>query len=259
MRKKILKIVKYLLITLIWLGIWQFAAMRVGKELLFPTPLSVARRILELLGSIALYKTVALSLLRILIGMLIGTLIGAIGGLLTALSSLARSFFAPLLAVVKATPVASFIILLVLWVSRDTTPLIIAAMMVTPVVWANVESGILHTDAALLEMAKAYQMPISQRLRHIYLPSISPYFFSALRSSLGMAWKAGIAAEVLLQPLVSIGKMIFEAKHTLETVDLFAWTVIVVVLSVLIEKAMVALFAAALKRRGAEMGGAKNA
>ena len=85
MRKKILKIAKYLLITLIWLGIWQFAAMRVGKELLFPTPLSVARRIVELLGGVTLYKTVALSLLRILIGMLIGTLIGAIGGLLTAL------------------------------------------------------------------------------------------------------------------------------------------------------------------------------
>jgi NitT/TauT family transport system permease protein len=74
-----------------------------------------------------------------------------------------------------------------------------------------------------------------------------------------MAWKAGIAAEVLLQPLVSIGKMIFEAKYTLETVDLFAWTVIVVVLSVLIEKAMVALFKAVLKKHSAEMGGAKNA
>lgn len=260
MAKKILKLTKYLLITLIWLGLWQFSAMQVGEELLFPTPLSVALRIGELLCGAALYKTVALSLLRILLGMLIGTLLGAIGGLITALSPVARDFFAPPLAVIKATPVASFIILLVLWVSRDTTPLIIAAMMVTPVVWANVESGILHTDTALLEMAKAYKMPRAQKLKHIYVPSVSPYFFSALRSSLGMAWKAGIAAEVLLQPLISIGKMIFEAKHTLETVDLFAWTVIVVLLSVLIEKVMVTLFRAVLKKHAvAEMGGEKNA
>lgn len=250
------KIAKYAAITLIWLGIWQLGAIIVGEQLLLPAPLSVALRIAELCTEAILYKTVALSLLRILAGMLIGTAIGALGGLLTAYSRLARDFFSPLLAVVKATPVASFIILLVLWVSRDLTPLIIAAMMVTPVVWSNVESGILHTDRALLEMGTAYKMPPMQKMRHIYIPSVSPYFFSALRSSLGMAWKAGVAAEVLLQPLVSIGKMIFEAKHTLETVDLFAWTVIVVLLSVIIEKAMVALLGRALSKHTAmETGG----
>ena len=242
------KIAKYVTIALIWLLIWQLGAMAVGEQLLLPTPLSVAVRIVELCCTLDFYKTILLSLLRILAGMVIGTLIGALGGLLTACSRLARDFFAPLLAVIKATPVASFIILLVLWISRDQTPLIIAAMMVIPVVWANVESGFLHTDKALLEMASAYAIPPVQRVRHIYLPSVSPYFFSALRSSLGLSWKAGIAAEVLLQPLVSIGKMIFEAKHTLETVDLFAWTVVVVVLSVLIERAMVAILSSALKK-----------
>ena len=101
------------------------------------------------------------------------------------------------------------------------------------------ETGFCNTDKALLEMARVYKMNGAAKIRHIYLPSLSPYFFASLRSSLGMAWKAGIAAEVLLQPLISIGKQIFEAKHTLETVDLFAWTVVVIILSVAIEKLMV--------------------
>ena len=230
------RIVKYSLITLIWLVVWQVLSMIVGQELLFPSPLSVTKRILELMFTLEFYRTVGYSLFRILIGMIIGTAVGVVGGALTARFSLARDFFAPVLAIMKATPVASFIILLVLWLSRDVTPLIIALMMVTPVIWSNVETGILSTDASLLEMAKAYKMSRAKVLRHIILPSVTPYFLAALRSSLGMAWKAGIAAEVLLLPLISIGKMIAESKTNLETVDLFAWTAIVVILSVIIEK-----------------------
>lgn len=242
------KALKYSVITLIWLIIWQVAAMAVGQELLFPAPTAVARRLIELLLTSAFYKTVGWSLLRILTGMVIGTVIGGVGGLLTAASRVARDFFAPILAVIKSTPVASFIILLVLWVSRDTTPLIIAAMMVVPVVWTNVETGILNTDKALLDMARVYKMSLGATIRHVYLPAISPYFFAALKSSLGMAWKAGIAAEVLLLPLISIGKMIAESKSTLETVDLFAWTVVVVILSVIIEKLMMLVLKIALKK-----------
>jgi len=251
------KILKYSLITLIWIAIWQLSAMAVGQELLFPTPLSVVLRLFELGATAHFYKTVFISLFRILIGMLIGTLIGILGGLLTAFSSLAKDFFSPLLAVVKSTPVASFILLLVLWISSDTTPLIIAAMMVVPVVWSNVESGINSTDRQLLEMSDTYKMSFGAKARHIYIPSVFPYFLAALKSALGMAWKAGIAAEALLRPMVSIGKMISDAKYSLETTDLFAWTVVVIILSVIIEKVMMALFKLALKNYSfKEKGGA---
>lgn len=254
------KSLKYSIITLIWLGIWQLAAILIDNALLFPTPISVAVRLFELMLTASFYKTVGLSLLRILVGMLPGTFIGTLGGLLTASSKIARDFFAPLLAVVKSTPVASFIILMVLWISRDVTPLIIALMMVTPVVWTNIETGILNTDKSLLEMAKVYKMPRAATVRHIYLPSISPYFLASLKASLGMAWKAGIAAEVLLQPIISIGKMISDSKILLETTDLFAWTVVVVILSVIIEKIMVLILKKALKNTPTEQkGGVINA
>ena len=178
----------------------------------------------------------------------------------SAFSRVARDFFAPLLALVKSTPVASFIILMVLWVSRDVTPLIISLMMVTPIVWTNVEIGILNTDRDLLEMATAYKMSRKSKIKEVYIPSISPYFFASLKSSIGMAWKAGIAAEVLLQPIVSIGKMISDSKILLETTDLFAWTAVVVILSVIIEKTMVTVLNKALKNTPTDKkGGAINA
>ena len=241
------KVLKYTVIAAIWLSLWQLLAMAVGQELLFPSPLSVLKRLALFLVSPGFYKTVGTSLLRVSVGMTAGVAIGIFGGVLCACSRFARDFFAPMLAIIKSTPVASFIILLVLWLSRDVTPAVIAAIMVLPVVWANIETGIQETDRGLLEMAQVYSMSRTKRLTEIYIPSVYPYFISSMRSSLGMAWKAGVAAEVLLQPMTSIGKQIFESKYMLETTDLFAWTVVVIILSVLIELLLILLFGRAAK------------
>ena len=249
-KKILLNTVKYTTVTIIWLAIWQLIAMKINEELLFPEPLTVFKRLVELVKSpeIEFFKTIWHSFLRIVIGMLIGVLIGCIGGIITAFSKIAKAFFAPMLAIIKSTPVASFILLLVLWINRDKTPLVIAAMMVVPIVWTNIETGILNADRSLIEMAKLYGTGRIKMIGKIYLPSIVPYFVASLKSSLGMAWKAGIAAEVLLQPTIAIGKMIFGAKLMLETVDLFAWTAVVIILSVIIEKLTVIIFKAILKR-----------
>lgn len=256
-KKILLNTVKYMAVSVIWIGIWQIVAVNINESLLFPGPLSVSRRIIELITSpeAHFFKTIWHSFSRIIIGMGFGVLIGALGGICTAFSKTAKVFFAPILAIIKSTPVASFILLLVLWVNRDNTALVIAAMMVIPIVWTNIESGILNTDRALTEMAKMHGTGIFKMITKIYLPSIIPYFTAALRSSLGMAWKAGIAAEVLLQPAVSIGKMIFGAKLMLETVDLFAWTAVVIILSVIIEKFTVVILKAILKKYSASQTG----
>ncbi len=250
------KILKYALIAAIWLSLWQLIAMIVDKELLFPAPLSVLSRLCELALTAGFYKTIFTSLLRVLLGMLAGIAVGVAGGVLSSLLRFAHDLFSPMLAIIKSTPVASFIILLVLWLSRDATPVVISAIMVLPVVWANVETGLLTTDRSLLEMADAYRLSTAKRISNIYIPSTYPYFLSAMRSSLGMAWKAGIAAEVLLQPLTSVGKQIFESKYMLETRDLFAWTLVVIVLSVLIEQLMMLVFARAARRYSFKTGGA---
>lgn len=235
------KILKYSAVILIWLCIWQVGAMAVGKELLLPYPIKVFARIGKLCLTSELYKTIGISFLRIFTGMIIGTVLGILGGIATAFSKLAKAFFAPMLAVFKSAPIASFIILLLLWLSRDIVPIVIAVLIVLPVVWSNVEMGIRSSDKDLLEMSKAYKMTPAAKARYIYFPTVMPYFIASLRSSLGMSWKAGIAAEALILPLVAIGTQIYESKYNLETVDLFAWTVIVIILSVLIEGSFIAL------------------
>lgn len=235
------KVGKILAVAAFWLAVWQIAAMAVDSVHLLPDPWTVVRRVAELAGTGSFWLTCLTSLSRVLAGVGLAVAVAVPMATLTAFVPLADTLFSPLLTVVKSTPVASFIILALVFLGRDRVPLFIALLMVAPVVWGNVSAGIKGTDPALLAMCRVYRVPRGRVLRRVYLPATLPHFYSALRTSLGLAWKAGIAAEVLTAAKNSIGKEIFESKQYMQTVDLFAWTLVVIVLSLLIEKLVIAL------------------
>jgi len=229
---------KNIIVLIFWLAVWQGLAMLVGKPLLLPAPLAVVGRMAELMLSGSFWHTVALSLGRILLGVVCATVLGVALAVATSFSRLLHSLFSPLITVIKSTPVASFIILVLIWVGRDILPSVIVVLMALPVVWSNVSAGIAGTDALLLDMAKVFRFTVWKKLRRVYVPSVMPHFLAACRSCLGLAWKAGVAAEVLTVPGVSIGKMLYESKLYWETLDLFAWTLVVIICSLIIEKVL---------------------
>lgn len=235
------RICRSLLIAALWLGIWAFAAWRVGKPLLLPSPLAVAVRLFEMMQTADFYRVTANSLWNILSGILIAVLGGSILAIITSRISLLREAILPVMTVIKATPVASFIILALIWIGAAKVPTFITILMVLPVVWTNLDEGFTRIDPQLVEVAKVYQMPLLRRLKVLILPSVKPYFVSACRTSLGLAWKAGIAAEIIAMPRDHIGTMIGEGKLYLMTTDMFAWTVTVILLSLIIEYIFTAL------------------
>lgn len=262
-RNKLLRVVIPLAF---WLGVWQLAAILMGqeailnawrqgdgaalgrfllyggKELLLPSPVSVGVRLLELAGTAPFWQAAALTLGRVLFGFLGGAAVGAFLAVLTALSHRAEWLLAPAVRVMRAIPVASFILLLMLWFSTGLVPGVCAGLMVLPVVWENVAKGIRETDLHLLEMARAYRFHWGKVIRLVYLPSALPYFASGCATGFGLAWKAGVAAEVLSLPRLAIGLEIRNAKLYVETPTLFAWTVVVIFLSLLLEQGFAALF-----------------
>ena len=229
-----------------WVLVWQCAAMAMDNPLLLPGPLQVIGRLFALMGESAFWQITLVSIGRILLGVLLGIALGVVLAVLTALSRWAEILIAPAMTAIQAAPVASFAILVLIWLERDFVPVLICILMVLPVIWNSVSTGIRMTDAQLLEMAKVYRLSKGRILRRIYVPSVLPYFRASGTSALGLGWKAGIAAEVLTVPKYSIGRMISEGKLYLMTEDLFAWTLLVVALSLLLQKLMLRL----LKRRG---------
>lgn len=234
------RLLRALAAAVFWLLVWQLLAVLIGRAVVLSPPTAVIRTLIALMGTWAFWLTLGASFLRILTGYLIGVLLGLLLALLTRWSRIARCLLSPFMSVLKATPVASFIILLLLWVGRDILPAVIVVLMVLPVTWANVCAGIAALDPQLKEMGKVYGFSPLRAFRRLWLPTVLPHFLSACRSALGLGWKAGVAAEVLTVPRRSIGRMLYESKLNLETADLFAWTVTVILCSLVIEKLLAA-------------------
>ncbi|MDD2497182.1 MAG: ABC transporter permease subunit, partial [Desulfitobacteriaceae bacterium] len=108
--------------------------------------------------------------------------------------------------------------------------------IVLPIVYTNMLQGIKSTDTKLLEMAELFRVGWFKKMKYIYLPELKPYLISACSVSIGLSWKAGIAAEVIGIPDGSIGEKLYEAKVYLSSGDLFAWTAVIIVVSIAFEK-----------------------
>ena len=246
------KTVKNILIPLaFWLLVWQLISMAVGPDLLLPGPWTVARTLAGQLVTARFWQITGLTLARIFAGLLAGVVLGTLTAVLTCASRWCDRLLSPLVRVIRATPVASFILLILLWVYTGRVPGVISALMVLPVIWGNVSRGIRETDPQLLELAAAYRFGTRKTLSLIYIPSVAPYFTAGVETSLGLAWKAGVAAEVLCHPKLAIGTQVYYARLNLETPGLFAWTLVVILLSLLLETVLVRLMRKAVKLHGA--------
>ena len=224
-----------------WTVVWYLAAVAMDNPLLLPSPIQVLRCLGNLMLTAGFWQTVAVSIGRILLGIVCAVALGCVLAVVTSSFRLPEVLIAPAMTAMQATPVASFTILVLIWIDRDYVPVLICGMMVLPVVWNSVSTGIRVTDPQLLEMARVYRLSRLQTLRRIWIPSVMPFFRTACSSSIGLGWKAGIAAEVLTVPKHSIGRMIADSKLYLMTEELFASTLVVIVLSLLLQKLMLRL------------------
>lgn len=222
-----------------WIAVWFALALAVNEKLIVPTPLAVLHSLWEIIITSEFWIPAVLSLIRVILGVAISIVIGCISAYLISKSKLLRTLVSPLLSIIKATPVASFIVIAWVWIDTDYLPIFIASLIVIPIITSNVLQGISAIDKELLEVARIYRFSPLKRLYRLYIPTIAPYFLAACRSSLGMAWKASVAAEMIVLTRNSIGREIYYAKNNFETAPVFAWTIIVIVLSVIIERAIV--------------------
>ena len=221
--------------TLFWLLIWQLASMAVAKVLIFPGPVDVFKAFVNLATQGSFWISILMTLLRITLGYIIGVAAGCILSFVCCTSSILDSLLSPVIRIIRATPVASFIILAMLWMATGAVPVLMSALIVTPVIWGNLTEAYRSRNVKLFEMAKAYRLGRKKTFRYVLVPSMMGSLKAACITSLGFAWKAGIAAEVLSQPKRAIGSNIFFSKVYLETPELFAWTAAVIILSFLLE------------------------
>lgn len=224
-----------------WLAVWQTAAMAIGQEVFLVSPVQALGTLLQLLPQAEFWQRVGFSAGHILLGFGLGAVVSVALAVAAGRWAWVETLLAPVMQLVKATPVASFIILALVWVSGTSLSILISFLMVLPVLYGAVRTGMENVDSQLLEMAAVFRLPFARRLRAIWLPAVLPAFRQGCSVALGICWKSGVAAEVIGLPDGSIGDALYRAKITLSTGELFAWTFVIILLSAAFEKLFLAL------------------
>lgn len=229
------KILKGSAILAFWLLIWQTAAIIINDIFLIPTPLETLKALFVLGQTGQFYLAVLKSLLRIIIGFALGITFGFLGGVLANKFLLFNDITKPAIQVIKAVPVASFIILAFFWFKSDELPIFIAFLMVLPMMWSATQTALSGIDGKFIELARVYKLSPIKIFFKIKMPFITPTLLTTCLTALGFAWKSGIAAEIICRPQMALGTLLNDHKNYFDMPSVFALTVVVAVLSIILE------------------------
>lgn len=225
-----------LLAVIFALCLWQLAAMTIDSKILLVSPVEVAVRLTTIWQTEGFWTSIWFSFYHIAGGFFLALFLGIVLAALAGRFRRIETLLWPFLVTIKTVPVASFVVICLIWLSAEKLSVFISFLIVLPVVYGNVLEGIKSEDKLMLEVGTVFRMPLLRRLLYIHLPQLKPFIMSACATALGMAWKAGVAAEIIGTPDGSIGKQLFYSKIYLDTDDLLCWTVLIVIVSVLFEK-----------------------
>ncbi len=230
------KILRTVIPIAVWIVIWQLVAVLVHNRIILAGPLDTLGALAGLVQTGSFWSSVWQTCGRILLGFVMGSVLGIALAYLAYRKSFVGDFLKPFVSVLKSVPVVSFVILLLIWFGSRNISVIICAMVVFPILYLATLEGLAATDDKILEMAHVFRMPVSRQIRFIFVPHLMPFWRSAFKLAVGMSFKSGIAAEVIGQPLGTIGNGLYLAKIYLETGELFAWTIVVVLIAFICEK-----------------------
>ena len=235
------KVLKTVLSAIIVLSIWEIAALLINDAYFLPDILQTSKALIKIISSRSFFEVVFTSVYRVFSGLFYGVAAGTVLAGICYKFDIVNSIISPIISIMKATPVACIIVLL--WVSLNYTELAIfvAILMVLPIVWQNVYEGLKAVDDQLNEVTKVFELTKFQRLKVLVVPSVLSYLLPAIVTSVGLAWKAEVAAEIMSNS--NMGRLIYDFKTvSYDTASIFAWTVIIVTLSIVFEKVTKMLF-----------------
>ena len=222
--------------VLLALLFWQTAAIILNRSFLLSSPVEVLKALLELGLSNIFWTGMWKSVCKILLGFLTGALVGIFLAGLSYRFNLFEVYISPYIMVIRSIPVASFVIIILIWLGGEGLSLFVCFFMVMPIFYANTLEGLKSVDMKMIQMAKIFELVKKAKLIYIYLPMLESFLISSSVASMGIAFKSGIAAEVIGRPKDTVGFLLFDAKMYLDTSKVFAITLTVIICSAIFER-----------------------
>ncbi len=226
------------LTVLFWLAVWQVASMIVNQPLFMPSPAETFVSLGGLLVTDIFWLSIAFTLYRVVVGVAVSFALGILLAYFASHSAFVEQLLRPVVAAAKATPVMSVIVLALVWFTSSFVPIFACILLCFPIFYTNTLAGLRSVDKQLLEMAAVFRVKRNRVITGVVVPTVLPHVYSALAMCLGFSWKSVVAAEVLSSPRYALGYRLYETKLYLNTPDLFAWTLTIIIISLIVEKGL---------------------
>ena len=227
--------------VLIWLFyfiLWQMIAMIVNQSIILPSFLDVLNRLVYILSDVSFYNHLFITLFRVILGTLSAFVLSFIFAILSYDFKLINQALKPLVLVSKTIPNITYILLVLIWFSREMSVFFVTLLILFPVLYTQISTGLLGINPEHLEVLKLYPETYFHRLTKVIIPLIRISLFEGLKGALSLGFKVGVMAEILGQVQPGLGYLMHIARMNFETIDLFAYTAIMIMVVVLIEKSM---------------------
>ncbi len=222
-------------VAIFWITLWQLLALLVNDPYYLPSPIDTLSELFRLFTLEKFYRVTLFTFLRVLAGLASGIVFGCALAILCHKAPIVTRFVTPVLTVIKAMPVATFIVMLLFTISSNGLTVFIGFLMVLPIVFQNVMDGFGAISKNLSEVCDLFELSAVRRFKVLTLPTLLRYLAPAVITSIGLAFKSQVAVEIIIYAKDSIGAYMFDAKYNLNTPEVFAWASVVVTFSLLLE------------------------
>lgn len=219
----------------ILLLVWQAIAVKVNNDIYLPKLQEVLTSLFQIVKEKDFLLIVFSSFYRTIISFGVALVFAIIMGVLSSLYPLINNLLKPLNSIGKTIPTLVLVVLALIWVDKDNAPFIVGIAIVFPILYDGILNTLTKNDKKLEEMMKIYEVPTLEKVKKVYVPNIIFYILKILVPTISLAFKVVIAGEVHGQPKYGIGASVQIAKMNFDTPTIFAWIVIIAIISLLFE------------------------
>ena len=229
------RVIYFIIGIIIFIALWSFISKKINSEIIFPNIKSIINKLLEIVSEKSFYKDLMYSIVRVFTAFILSFFSAFLFGVLSGIFLSLRYILMPIINFIRTIPTIPLILVAVIWFDNNTVPIFVSMLVIFPIIYDAITNGIINVDKNLIEMSLSYNVSLKNQIISLYIPSIKPYVLTALSQSMGITWKSILAAEILALPSFGIGSRLYESHLYLDTVSLFAYSLIAVIFNAIFE------------------------
>lgn len=235
MKKSVKNTVAILLGIAAVVAIWYITAAAIGDETLAPSPNAVIREFFSVLGEKRTYKSIIGTLWRSIISFFISFFAAVLFAVPASFSKFSEKAFYPLIALARAVPTMSVILLCLIWLKSSLAPVAVSFIVVFPMLYAAVLNALKNRNKGSAEMLKIYGVKPVKVFFGFTFPDIFERLFPEFVSVFAFNVKLTVSGEAIAYTRQSLGREMYAANASFLTGRLMAFTLIAVLISVVLE------------------------